>query len=316
MATIDLGKIKLVWRGTYAGGTAYAVDDVVGHTDGGLTSSFICTTASTGNAPSTGGTVHGSWAYLAKGGAAGTNGTDVGTVITTAGDLLYRDGSGLQRLAKGTASQVLTMNSGATAPEWAAADTSPTTTEGDIIYRGGSADVRLAKGTAGQFLKMNSGASAPEWSSSVAGVVKKIHYAEFGTRTAGNNSAANQDHFDWGSFTVLDAANNSLFVTAVVPINSENQNWAGYGLRFAGSSINVDTFGLGTSYNSNTSYMGMMNCQFVLPANTLNNNGGWTVYFRTQTTSSEPDIFCPNSSDDSRLGTQTKATLTMIEYKN
>ncbi len=121
MATIDLGKIKLVWRGTYAGGTAYAVDDVVGHTDGGLTSSFICTTASTGNAPSTGGTVHGSWAYLAKGGAAGTNGTDVGTVITTAGDLLYRDGSGLQRLAKGTASQVLTMNSGATAPEWATA---------------------------------------------------------------------------------------------------------------------------------------------------------------------------------------------------
>ena len=67
MATIDLGKIKLVWRGTYAGGTAYTVDDVVQHTDGGITSSFICTTNSTGNAPSTGGSVHGSWAYLAKG---------------------------------------------------------------------------------------------------------------------------------------------------------------------------------------------------------------------------------------------------------
>ena len=53
MATIDLGKIKLVWRGTYAAGTAYTVDDVVQHTDSGLTSSFICTTASTGNAPST-----------------------------------------------------------------------------------------------------------------------------------------------------------------------------------------------------------------------------------------------------------------------
>ena len=113
MATIDLGKIKLVWRGTYAGGTAYTVDDVVQHTDSGLTSSFICTTASTGNAPSTGGTVHGSWAYLAKGAA--------GSVLTTQGDILYRDGSGDQRLAKGTASQVLTMNSGATAPEWAAA---------------------------------------------------------------------------------------------------------------------------------------------------------------------------------------------------
>jgi len=115
MATIDLGKIKLVWRGTYAGGTAYTVDDVVQHTDSGLTSSFICTTNSTGNAPSTGGSVHGSWAYLAKGGAAGT---DVGTTITTQGDLLYRDGSGLQRLAKGTASQVLKMNTAANAPEW------------------------------------------------------------------------------------------------------------------------------------------------------------------------------------------------------
>ena len=115
MATIDLGKIKLVWRGTYAGGTAYTVDDVVQHTDSGLTSSFICTTNSTGNAPSTGGSVHSSWAYLAKGGVAGT---DVGTTLTTQGDILYRAGSGLQRLAKGTAAQVLKMNSAANAPEW------------------------------------------------------------------------------------------------------------------------------------------------------------------------------------------------------
>jgi len=40
--------------------------------------------------------------------------------LTTQGDTLYRDGSGLQRLAKGTAGQYLKMNSGATAPEWAA----------------------------------------------------------------------------------------------------------------------------------------------------------------------------------------------------
>mgnify|MGYP006158586619 CR=1 FL=1 len=40
------------------------------------------------------------------------------TVITTQGDILYRDGSGLQRLPKGTAGQDLRMNSGATAPEW------------------------------------------------------------------------------------------------------------------------------------------------------------------------------------------------------
>jgi hypothetical protein len=41
--------------------------------------------------------------------------------MTTQGDIIYRDASGPQRLAKGTAGQVLTMNAGATAPEWAAA---------------------------------------------------------------------------------------------------------------------------------------------------------------------------------------------------
>ena len=52
MATIDLGKIKQVFRGTYNNATAYAVDDLVVFTDTGITSTYICTTASTGNNPS------------------------------------------------------------------------------------------------------------------------------------------------------------------------------------------------------------------------------------------------------------------------
>jgi len=35
-----------------------------------------------------------------------------------AGDIMYYNGTGWVRLAKGTAGQVLTMNAGATAPEW------------------------------------------------------------------------------------------------------------------------------------------------------------------------------------------------------
>lgn len=35
-----------------------------------------------------------------------------------AGDVIYFDGTNWVRLAKGTAGQVLTMNAGATAPEW------------------------------------------------------------------------------------------------------------------------------------------------------------------------------------------------------
>ena len=67
MATIDLGKIKQVFRGTYNNATAYVPDDLVVFTDGTVTSTYICTTASTGNNPSSGGTAHANWAYIAKG---------------------------------------------------------------------------------------------------------------------------------------------------------------------------------------------------------------------------------------------------------
>ena len=109
MATINLGRIKPVFRGAYAGGTAYVVDDIV--TSGG--ECFICILASTGNATSNA-------TYWTKLAAKGVDGTDLASTLTTQGDILYRDGSGLQRLAKGTASQALVMNSAANAPEWGA----------------------------------------------------------------------------------------------------------------------------------------------------------------------------------------------------
>ena len=67
MATIDLGKIKQVWRGTYNNSTAYTVDDLVEYTDTGITSTYICVANSTGNAPSSSGSAHASWNYMAKG---------------------------------------------------------------------------------------------------------------------------------------------------------------------------------------------------------------------------------------------------------
>ena len=107
MATLNLGRIKPVFQGAYNGSTAYVVDDIVTFGD----ETFICIQASTGNAMS-------NTSYWTKLAAKGTDGTDVGTTLTTQGDMLYRDGSGLQRLAKGTAGQELRINSGATAPEW------------------------------------------------------------------------------------------------------------------------------------------------------------------------------------------------------
>jgi len=112
MATIDLGKIKLKWRGTYAGGTAYVPDDVVEYTDGSVTSSYICVTASTGNAPSSGGSAHSSWNYMAKGQAS--------SPTTTQGDIIVRGASADGRLAIGAAGKVLKVNSSANGLEYGA----------------------------------------------------------------------------------------------------------------------------------------------------------------------------------------------------
>ena len=105
MATIDLGKIKQVFRGTYDNSTAYVPDDLVVFTDGSITSTYICTTASTGNNPSSGGTAHANWAFVAKGQAS--------SPTTTRGDLIVRGASADERLAIGTAGQVLKVNGAA-----------------------------------------------------------------------------------------------------------------------------------------------------------------------------------------------------------
>jgi len=93
-----------------------------------------------------------------------------GGVVTTAGDTIYATGdNAVSRLAKGTARQTLAMNSGASAPEWAASSRSVLTTAGDVMYASGTnTPARLAKGTGRQNLTMNSGATAPEWTASPA----------------------------------------------------------------------------------------------------------------------------------------------------
>ena len=104
MATINLGRIKPVFQGAYNASTAYVVDDIV--TFGG--ESFICILASTGNATSNATY----WSKIAK------KGDDV-TQLTTHGDFLFRDATGVQRLAAGTSGQVLQTKGAGQDPIWA-----------------------------------------------------------------------------------------------------------------------------------------------------------------------------------------------------
>jgi len=116
MATTSIGKIKLKFQGTYAGGTVYVPDDVVEYTDGSITSTYICVAESTGNAPSSGGTAHGSWEYMAKGQAP--------SPTTTRGDIIFRGASADQRLAAGTSGYFLKTLGSSADPVWAEINTS------------------------------------------------------------------------------------------------------------------------------------------------------------------------------------------------
>lgn len=79
--TIDVGKIKLVWRGTYNGSTPYVIDDLVQYDDGVTNSAYICVADSTGNVPSTSGTTDESyWNLVAKGASANAEGTADGQI--------------------------------------------------------------------------------------------------------------------------------------------------------------------------------------------------------------------------------------------
>ena len=110
MATVTLGNIKLNWKGAYNAGTAYAIDDVVSYNG----SSYIAKTATTGNLP----TVTANWDLMSQAGTNGTNGTDLTSTLTTQGDILYRDGSGLQRLGAGTSGYVLKTQGTGANPVW------------------------------------------------------------------------------------------------------------------------------------------------------------------------------------------------------
>lgn len=113
MATIDLGKVALVWKGTYAAGTTYESKDVVQFTDSGEVSSYIYVNASgaSGQTPSTGGTVNTTYWNKMAGGTTLSVGNN--KIVTT-------DGSGnVAGQAIGTAGQSLKVNSGATGFEFA-----------------------------------------------------------------------------------------------------------------------------------------------------------------------------------------------------
>ena len=116
MATIDLGRLGFVNKGTYNNSTTYEKNDLVQFTDGGLLSTYlyIDSTAQSGQAPSSSGTAGSRWVYFAKG---------VADSLASAGNnkVIVTNASGqVTPLSIGSAGQVLKTNSSANGFEFGA----------------------------------------------------------------------------------------------------------------------------------------------------------------------------------------------------
>ena len=112
MATVNLGRIKPVFRGAYNNSTAYVIDDIV--TSGGET--FIAIAATTGNATSDAS----KWTKLAAKGSDGSDGTDVAATLANKEISFKTNAGALDGIPIGTAGQFLKVNSGATGYEFGA----------------------------------------------------------------------------------------------------------------------------------------------------------------------------------------------------
>lgn len=109
MATVNLGRIKPVFRGAYDNSTAYVIDDIV--TSGNET--FIAIAATQGNAT----TDASKWTKLA---AKGSDGTDVAATLANKEISFKTNAGALDGIPIGTAGQFLKVNSGATGYEFGA----------------------------------------------------------------------------------------------------------------------------------------------------------------------------------------------------
>jgi hypothetical protein len=110
MATVNLGRIKPVFRGAFNNSTAYVIDDIV--TSGNET--FIAIAATQGNATSDAS----KWTKLAAKGADGADGTDVAATLANKEISFKTNAGALDGIPIGTAGQFLKVNSGATGYEY------------------------------------------------------------------------------------------------------------------------------------------------------------------------------------------------------
>lgn len=139
----------------------------------------------------------------------------------------------------------------------------------------------------------------------------KVHNFEYNTRTTYSATGAPLNIFTWTqSFTPVSNSN-LFYVRASIPVNTSGSDYHGMGLRFG----SIDFQGYGNKYvDQNQANMSIYSTEFWIGADVLG-SGTQAIHQRVYTTSSNLDYVCPNSSDQARLTAQTRAFLTIMEFK-
>lgn len=122
MTILNLGRIKMVWKGAYSLTVDYVVDDLISY----MGHSYIAIQPSKGIAPALG-TDNAYWNVIAKG----------QTVLSSKGDLLWHDGVSVNRLPVGSSGNVLKVGANG-ALTWAVMDGKPSATAAKLAEHQGN----------------------------------------------------------------------------------------------------------------------------------------------------------------------------------
>jgi|694.fasta_scaffold18686_22 hypothetical protein len=195
--------------------------------------------------------------------------SDLPTVPTTKG------GTGLTTI--GTASQVLRVNSGATALEYGTISSGVVKKIHSFEFNTRTAGNTSANTDQFTYTSSFTPLDAVNNSLFVQSIVPIDNdgagndYAGFGIRFTGNSTSTNYDNFGKGS-------------------------------QYVDSTPEGATLGIQSNH-------------FIVPANTMTNQT-YTVKLRTESNDSNANHYCPNSTDGARLATQTSAVLIITEFAN
>tara|TARA_R100000656_G_scaffold31548_1_gene27481 strand:- start:410 stop:1270 length:861 start_codon:yes stop_codon:yes gene_type:complete len=223
-----------------------------------------------------------------------------GLASFTAGDILYATGATtLAKLTKGTAEQVLAMNSGATAPDWGSVDLTvlPTISvakggtnissfaAGDILYATGATTLtKLVKGSAADVLTMNAGATAPEWAAAAGG--GKIGQVVSCTPVASAQTTTSTSFVDVTGVTVAitpAATSSKVLIMATLPYTTPTvTRWGAFTILRDSTNLGHATYGLGRLNDQTSGSFAVVSTYHYLDSPSSTSELTYKVQFRTQ----------------------------------